>query len=219
MRFAGSLLVLMSLTLGVSPAQVTFDGPKEAKIGQMVTVTMVKIEGKGLSTQLLKNGLTSTDGLMLKTLDDKPVFFLVPQEPATYTLIASTTNGEKSTISLHTVVIVGNIPPPKPPTPVVPDNSELTNRFAASLQQSPQYNPQNLVKLIEIIEEVGKGTYVDTASAHTILKATTNQFMAEETLRPLRAEIAKYLRETVGNDPTKIATHFKLVASALKNIK
>ena len=196
-------------------AQVVFDGPKETTPGQMVTITLAKVEGKGLSTTLLKNGIPATEGLFLKTLDDKPVFFIVPQQPATYTLIAAIAVNDKTVQTVHVLEVKGS-------TPVVPPNpepDELKQRFAAALQRSPQFNPDNLAKLAEIFEEIAKQVFQDTESANQVLKATVAQYMAEDTLRPLRAEIAAYLRETVANDPKKITRHFNLVAKTLKQLR
>lgn len=196
-------------------AQVVFDGPKETTPGQMVTITFAKVEGKGLSTTLLKNGIPATEGLFLKTLDDKPVFFIVPQQPATYTLIAAIAVNDKTVQTVHVLEVKGS-------TPVVPPNpepDELKQRFAAALQRSPQFNPDNLAKLAEIFEEIAKQVFQDTESANQVLKATVAQYMAEDTLRPLRAEIAAYLRETVANDPKKITRHFNLVAKTLKQLR
>lgn len=194
-------------------AQVVFDGPKETTPGQMVTITFAKVEGKGLSTTLLKNGMPATEGLFLKTLDDKPVFFIVPQQPATYTLIAAVAVNEKTVQTVHTLEVKGQSPTPPDET------APLKNRFAAALQRSPQFNPDNLAKLVEIFEEIAKQVFQDTESANQVLRATTAQYMAEDTLRPLRAEIAAYLRETVGNDPKKISQHFNLVAKTLKQLR
>lgn len=193
-------------------AQVVFDGPKETTPGQMVTITFAKVEGKGLSTTLLKNGIPATEGLFLKTLDDKPVFFIVPQQPATYTLIAAIAVNDKTVQTVHVLEVKGQSPTP-------PEPDELKQRFAAALQRSPQFNPDNLAKLAEIFEEVAKQVFPDTNSANQVLKATVAQYMAEDTLRPLRAEIAAYLRETVANDPKKITRHFNLVAKTLKQLR
>lgn len=196
-------------------AQVVFDGPKETTPGQMVTITLAKVEGKGLSTTLLKNGIPATEGLFLKTLDDKPVFFIVPQQPTMYTLIAAIAVNDKTVQTVHVLEVKGS-------TPVVPPNpepDELKQRFAAALQRSPQFNPDNLAKLAEIFEEIAKQVFQDTESANQVLKATVAQYMAEDTLRPLRAEIAAYLRETVANDPKKITRHFNLVAKTLKQLR
>ena len=196
-------------------AQVVFDGPKETTPGQMVTITLAKVEGKGLSTTLLKNGIPATEGLFLKTLDDKPVFFIVPQQPTMYTLIAAIAVNDKTVQTVHVLEVKGS-------TPVVPPNpepDELKQRFAAALQRSPQFNPDNLAKLAEIFEEIAKQVFQDTESANQVLRATVAQYMAEDTLRPLRAEIAAYLRETVANDPKKITRHFNLVAKTLKQLR
>lgn len=198
-------------------AQVVFDGPKETTPGQMVTITFAKVEGKGLSTTLLKNGIPATEGLFLKTLDDKPVFFIVPQQPATYTLIAAIAVNDKTVQTVHVLEVKGSTPvvPPNPN----PEPDELKQRFAAALQRSPQFNPDNLAKLAEIFEEIAKQVFPDTESANQVLRATVAQYMAEDTLRPLRAEIAAYLRETVANDPKKITRHFNLVAKILKQLR
>lgn len=198
-------------------AQVVFDGPKETTPGQMVTITLAKVEGKGLSTTLLKNGIPATEGLFLKTLDDKPVFFIVPQKPATYTLIAAIAVNDKTVQTVHVLEVKGSTPvvPPNPN----PEPDELKQRFAAALQRSPQFNPDNLAKLAEIFEEIAKQVFPDTESANQVLRATVAQYMAEDTLRPLRAEIAAYLRETVANDPKKITRHFNLVAKTLKQLR
>lgn len=200
-------------------AQVVFDGPKETTPGQMVTITFAKVEGKGLSTTLLKNGIPATEGLFLKTLDDKPVFFIVPQQPATYTLIAAIAVNDKTVQTVHVLEVKGSTPvvPPNPNPNPEPD--ELKQRFAAALQRSPQFNPDNLAKLAEIFEEIAKQVFPDTESANQVLRATVAQYMAEDTLRPLRAEIAAYLRETVANDPKKITRHFNLVAKILKQLR
>ena len=210
-RFLVSLAFIAVFSpLGLT--QVVFDGPKETTPGQMVTITFAKVEGKGLSTTLLKNGIPATEGLFLKTLDDKPVFFIVPQQPATYTLIAAIAVNDKTVQTVHVLEVKGQSPTP-------PEPDELKQRFAAALQRSPQFNPDNLAKLAEIFEEVAKQVFPDTNSANQVLKATVAQYMAEDTLRPLRAEIAAYLRETVANDPKKITRHFNLVAKTLKQLR
>jgi len=211
-RFFVSLAIIAVFS-PLALAQVVFDGPKETTPGQMVTITFAKVEGKGLSTTLLKNGIPATEGLFLKTLDDKPVFFIVPQQPATYTLIAAIAVNDKTVQTVHVLEVKGSTPVPNPE----PDG--LKQRFAAALQRSPQFNPDNLAKLAEIFEEVAKQVFPDTESANQVLRATVAQYMAEDTLRPLRAEIAAYLRETVANDPKKITRHFNLVAKTLKQLR
>lgn len=202
------LALLFSLIMATTAsAQVVFKAPKETPPGAICKVDL-EVTGSNLALAGFKNGFPTNDFLILKTLDDKPLLFLVPAASdtgAVYTFVASVL-AENTVKQTSTSILVKGATPPAPPVPSDP----FTDAVRAAYKAAP--SPDGAKELAVIYETVAK------IDAPAVASVQLRQFCAEKlqptTLKAVRDVVTEWLSKPNANHKVVLTA----AATALRSL-
>jgi hypothetical protein len=218
LRYVLLTCMYMYVYVGMCQAQVTFQGPKEAKPNKLTKIA-VTAKGNDLQIQGFVDGKPTTeDWALLKEPNDQLVILLLTDRPGVYTFVGGVSLENRTLLTNH-FVQVGQ-PSPKPPAPT-PNNSTLSEKLKAEYQKSPDQN--SLGKLLAIFEEVVGKQYTNFDQMEKVHTAAVEKFLPGNELRGVRDILQSYLLEKLGADPrrtdiTKAKEVYTEIISALKGL-